>query len=115
VAALDLTAMPVASHATAARQAVLNAQRAPAPAEAKLATESEDYCAEDDVAEQGTAQADGAAGSARYGSATEGSANMAQAAQGSHGVDQPSPTPKVGEVKLATESEDYCAEDDVKE
>jgi hypothetical protein len=80
-----LTERPVVADA---RRSVLNAQnRKPAGGVAKLATESEDYCAEDDVAEQ-PAGADGA-NATRSGPA--------------------------GKVKLATESEDYCAEDDVAE
>ncbi|MGH2371743.1 MAG: xanthine dehydrogenase family protein molybdopterin-binding subunit, partial [Chloroflexota bacterium] len=110
-AATALTERPAFVGAAHARQSVLNAQRAPAAAGGvKLATESEDYCAEDDVAEtpEGASTPD-------EGSRVLGGTLMAQADQGARGTPAQSPTPKVGEVKLATESEDYCAEDDVKE
>jgi hypothetical protein len=42
---------------------------------------------------------------------------MAEARQGAHGTARPTPTPRTGtpapQTKLAVESEDYCAEDDV--
>jgi hypothetical protein len=48
------------SAVTSARQSVLNAQnRAPAAGPAKLATEAEDYCAEDDVDEKAAGPAGG--------------------------------------------------------
>lgn len=76
--------------AAAARQSVLNSQRSGAAptGQVKLASEAEDYCAEDDVDEGRAASVNGVSGTAP------------QAAR---------------EVKLASEAEDYCAEDDVKE
>jgi CO/xanthine dehydrogenase Mo-binding subunit len=85
-----------------ARRAVLSAQRvattAPAPAPGtgaeKLATEREDYCAEDDVEEAPAGSQAGRPAKPQSGGA---------------------PTRATPEIKLATEAEDYCAEDDVAE
>ena len=83
VASLSVPQRHAVSHA---RQAVLNAQRGGPPAAAgALATEREDYCAEDDVDERAAAGRDRGPAAGRA----------------------------AGDVKLATEAEDYCAEDDV--
>jgi hypothetical protein len=122
----------VRSAADIARQAVLRSQAAPAAGAAgeKLAVESEDYCAEDDVETAGVLEGEASeSGAARYGRAGGGE-GMAEAEHGAHGTAHPTPTPRTGAPapnggrppaapaagaageKLAVESEDYCAEDD---
>jgi xanthine dehydrogenase molybdenum-binding subunit len=101
-------AVPAAA-AHLARQSVLNAQRQAEPSGGTLATEREDYCAEDDVDEQAAAGASGTAGATASAAATSTPGQPSPSGNGSEGAKS------AGGVKLAIESEDYCAEDDVAE
>jgi CO/xanthine dehydrogenase Mo-binding subunit len=123
---LALTSFPVRSAADVARQSVLRSQAGAPAGGAKLAVESDDYGALEDVAEPEAPEGEAAEeGAARYGKEVGGE-GMAEARGGAHGTAHPTPTPRTGapapgnasrpgaaETKLAVESEDYCAEDDV--
>ena len=93
---LALTSFPVRSAADVARQSVLRSQAGAPAGGAKLAVESDDYGALEDVAEPESPEGEAAEeGAARYGKEVGGE-GMAEAREGAHGTAHPTPTPRTG-------------------